>query len=62
MQDDVGLTTVRPAGSPLQELLWGAAGGAGQQYRNHMNVLINTLTGVTSTSALADPLKALRTC
>jgi len=27
-----------------------------------MNVLINTLTGITSTSALADPLKALKTC
>jgi hypothetical protein len=44
MQDDFGGTTVRPAGSPLQELARRAAGGAGQQHRDHMNVLIDNLT------------------
>jgi hypothetical protein len=51
MQDDFGLTTVPPAGSPLHELLGERLEAPGQQHRNHMNMLIHNLTGVTSSSA-----------
>jgi len=50
MQDDL-IDNRAPGRVALQELAQRAAGGAGQQHCNHMNVLIDNLTGVTSTSA-----------